>query len=196
MKGTDTALPQLPFGLRVAAPPAASRQLAELLEHWRFVADNGSAPAERIAALLDHAARTRPGESLPIGELAMIVFGLPRPPARKSPYVAAVRAEYRRADVLLATKRRILLRLRDRVRASVDADDASAVLGPRYRRRAQAAACRLLRLIRARESDFLRESSVVAAMGDLDAGLLSQEDRAYRQAFLAAAGNALTTTMH
>lgn len=194
--GTDTALPHVPFDLHVAAPRAASRQLAVLLEYWGFIADNATAPAERIAALLDHAARTRPGASLTVGELAMIVYGLARTPDGKSPYVAAVRAEYRRADAALTKRRRLLLRLRDRVRASVDADDASAVLGPRYRRRAQVAACRLMRLVRTCVSHCLREPSVVAAMGELDAGLLSQTDRAFRQAFLAAAGNLPTTTMH
>lgn len=171
--------------------------LNEAHSEWLFEADNRLPPAERITRLLEHAARVRPGVPIPVTVIALIAFGLEREPNRKSPYVVAVRQELRKVGRRIVAGRRHLLRLQGSVRASVSAEDAVAVLGPRRVARAQREESAFVDSVRLIRPDALTDptmrAKIAECLREIPDVALSAEQRAIRDAWVNAATDSAPT---
>lgn len=135
-EGPGTTSPPKGRGKKSNANPTFS----DLVAMYGFVPTLADPPALRIAKLLDHLARVRPGTGISYPEAAVLIFGLARSADSDSRYVKAVRAELRSVGRRLETTfGRKLIRMGRTFRASLDETDAINILGPRWLRRLQSA---------------------------------------------------------
>lgn len=164
---------------------------AEAQEAWRFIADNDDTPAKRVAILLEHAARVRPKQAIPLTTVALITFGLDREPPPSSPLCAAIRNQLRCVERLLIKRGRALIRCGRGVRASTDRDDIRDVLHPRIVARARAAAHRLLWELETLPPHLVtnpdQKKWILRAVRGIPETFLSAEQRAFRLAWTTAA---------
>jgi hypothetical protein len=189
----DVLVPMSAFTSPTLDPPdTVSPSLARAIDDWGFVASNAQPPVVRMVVLLEHAVRRFPRKPIARSTVAMIVFGLEREPSSRSPYVRAIVAMYRRVDGILKRSGRRLLRLGASIRASVDGADARDILLPRATKRARGVYRNYLQSIRGCEELALRDERMIQSVTRIVEIVLSPEDRAYRLAFLAAAGSART----
>ena len=170
----------------------ARRTLKEARNEWLFIAGNDEPPPIRIARLLEHAARVRPYDAIPITTVAQLTFGLPQEPSPKSFLTQAIVRYLRSVQRQLNSRDRGLVRRARSVRATVDDMDYLKNVTSPALERARRALGRYMEIIsfsRIRPEDIscpeLRKEMLEIARG-LPDYLMTAEQRELQRAWISA----------